>query len=108
MNTTTKTAQFTPGPWSTERDRAKSISIYGGSTFIGEVYNEVDEPSLEEQANTNLIAAAPEMYEALKRLAELQRKLHSNDENEAIGSVEYMDEIDAILLTDIIAKAEGR
>ena len=65
---TTKTAQFTPGPWSTERDRAKSISIYGGSTFIGEVYNEVDEPSLEEQANTNLIAAAPEMYEALKAL----------------------------------------
>ena len=70
----TQPAKHTPGPWSTERDRAKSISIYGGSTFIGEVYNEVDETSLEEQANTNLIAAAPAMYEALSELVKYLRE----------------------------------
>lgn len=90
-------AQFTPGPWSTERDRAKSISIYGGSTFIGEVYNEVDEPSLEEQANTNLIAAAPAMYEALHNLLNVYQE--STDDN---GSPVVLGAIDAL------AQAEGR
>ncbi len=59
-------AQFTPGPWTPERDRAKSLSLYSGSTFICEVYHEVDEPSTQQQANVRLIAAAPAMYEALK------------------------------------------
>lgn len=60
------TAKHTPGPWTPERDRAKSLSLYSGSTFICEVYHEVDEPSTQEQANVRLIAAAPAMYEALK------------------------------------------
>ena len=60
------TAKHTPGPWTLERDRAKSLSLYSGSTFIGEVYHEVDEPSTQEQANAHLIAAAPAMYEALR------------------------------------------
>ena len=58
--------KHTPGPWSVERDRAKSLSLYAGTTFIGEVYHDKDEPSTEEQGNVNLIAAAPAMYEALK------------------------------------------
>ena len=60
--------QHTPGPWSVERDRAKSLSLYAGTTFIGEVYHDKDEPSTEEQGNVNLIAAAPAMYEALRML----------------------------------------
>ena len=64
------TAKHTPGPWTLERDRAKSLSLYSGSTFIGEVYHEVDEPSTQEQANAHLIAAAPAMYEALQTLVE--------------------------------------
>ena len=58
-------SKHTPGPWSVERDRAKSLSLYAGTTFIGEVYHDKDEPSTEEQGNVNLIAAAPAMYEAL-------------------------------------------
>ena len=94
-------AQFTPGPWSTERDRAKSISIYGGSTFIGEVYNEVDEPSLEEQANTNLIAAAPAMYTLLQDATlQLARLTGSNLETYARTF--------SVLAKKALAQAEGR
>ena len=64
----THTTKHTPGPWALERDRAKSLSIYASSTFVGEVYNEVDEPSAQENANAHLIAAAPAMYEALQEI----------------------------------------
>jgi hypothetical protein len=61
-----KTLNHTPGPWILERDRAKSLSIYGDTTFIGEVYHEVDEPSPEENANARLIAAAPDLLDACR------------------------------------------
>lgn len=77
------TAKHTPGPWTLERDRAKSLSIYAGSTFVGEVYNEVDEPSAQENANAHLIAAAPAMYEALKdAIACIERTLTRKEINE--------------------------
>ena len=66
--------QHTPGPWSVERDRAKSLSLYAGTTFIGEVYHDKDEPSTEEQGNVNLIAAAPAMHEALSELVKYLRE----------------------------------
>ena len=94
-------AQFTPGPWSTERDRAKSISIYGGSTFIGEVYNEVDEPSLEEQANTNLIAAAPAMYTLLQDATLQLARLTGNN-------LETYARTFSVLAKKALAQAEGR
>lgn len=59
-------SKHTPGPWSVERDRAKSLSLYAGTTFIGEVYHDKDEPSTEEQGNVNLIAAAPGLKNALE------------------------------------------
>lgn len=64
------TPKHTPGPWTLERDRAKSLSLYSGSVFIGEVYHEVDEPSTQEQANAHLIAAAPAMYLELQNIVE--------------------------------------
>mgnify|MGYP000001627320 CR=1 FL=1 len=72
--------QHTPGPWSVERDRAKSLSLYAGTTFIGEVYHDKDEPSTEEQGNVNLIAAAPAMYEALVETMRVLRSLRDNKE----------------------------
>jgi len=56
----------TPGPWNLERDRAKSLSLYGGTTYIGEVYHEQDEPRKEEDANAYLIVAAPTLVETAK------------------------------------------
>jgi hypothetical protein len=67
-----KELQFTPGPWVASFRPAKDdyyiIGRYndGGQIFIGEVYNaDADE---QRDANANLIAASPEMYEALKQI----------------------------------------
>ena len=65
---TTKTAQFTPGPWRiSECQLGKKLLIQHGdentlSPIVGSVYH--DDGKLPQHANANLIAAAPAMYEA--------------------------------------------
>ena len=72
MKATTKTAQFTPGPWRiSECQLGKKLLIQHGdentlSPIVGSVYH--DDGKLPQHANANLIAAAPAMYEALAKL----------------------------------------
>ena len=101
----THITKHTPGPWSVERDRAKSLSLYAGTTFIGEVYHDKDEPSTEEQGNVNLIAAAPAMYEALlwaKQYLRMPNFHHDNSYNAEQWAGDYNK------LCEALAQAEGK
>ena len=103
----------TPGPWSIRtKQNLTAICTPKGEMQLSlhDVYDGLKPLSVSLQewyANAVLIAAAPEMLEAIKKLADLQRKWRSDDEKETIDSIEYTNEIDNILWTDIIAKAEG-
>lgn len=60
---TTKTAQFTPGPWSVKHDNEHDETLLQNEhTTIATVWR--TEPAYE--ANATLIAAAPELLEALR------------------------------------------
>ena len=66
MNTT-KTAQFTPGPWFT--DNYFDITSSSGDVIVRPPLSILENDRIhpnECRANANLIAAAPAMYEALK------------------------------------------
>ena len=70
---TTKTAQFTPGPWvvkSTDEDINTKTIIDSNEFWIAKVlnFNRVSDDIRESQANAHLIAAAPAMYEALSQV----------------------------------------
>jgi hypothetical protein len=62
---------FTPGPWSTD------LKIDCGSPHSeilgadGEIVAALWPPSLRDQANARLIAAAPELLEALEQIARM-------------------------------------
>lgn len=93
----------TPGPWTLERNRATSLSVYGSDkVFVGEVYNEIDEPLQTEEANARLIAAAPELLEALKLAQSWMITEPNNDEDDT----EHTRVVE--LVHETIAKAEGR
>ena len=67
MNKTTKTAQFTPGPWvvkSTDEDINTKTIIDSNEFWIAKVlnFNRASDDIRESQANATLIAAAPAMY----------------------------------------------
>ena len=103
----------TPGPWSIRtKQNLTAICTPKGEMQLSlhGVYDGLKPLTVSVQewhANAALIAAAPEMLEAIKKLADLQRKWRSDNEKKTIDSIEYMNEIDNILWTDIIAKAEG-
>ena len=103
---------YTPRPWKVvRRGTVGDFSILGTEFVSGEAQTTHTAGiafDILHEADAHLIAAAPAMYEALKKLAELQRKWRSDDEAETIDSIEYMDEIDKILWSDIIAQAEGK
>lgn len=70
---THKPAQFTPGPWvvkSTDEDINTKTIIDSNEFWIAKVlnFNRASDDIRESQANGNLIAAAPAMYEALLEL----------------------------------------
>ena len=92
--------KFTPGPWSRNIKPAKKYNtIFAGrNTHICQlsVLRLSDE---EVEHNCNLIASAPEMYEALK--ATLQLNLHTY-QNGSIGAMVF----DRI--RSAIAKADGK
>lgn len=86
-------AEFTPGPWRVERidyDRYgldASFEVMGGGeivaqTIMREIKTESERLAVDE-ANCRLIAAAPEMFEALSllraALAEMDAELHAQN-----------------------------
>ena len=105
MNTT-KTAQFTPGPWVVDDDyedeEQQAIGIVkDGHGYIAGIHmlascNNGEGFNAEDRANAHLIAAAPAMYEALHNLLNVYQE--STDDN---GSPVVLGAIDAL------AQAEG-
>jgi len=62
--------KFTPGHWKIVEDRVpSSLEVYGGTTAICECWRRANPET--EIANAHLIAAAPELYEALIACAEV-------------------------------------
>ena len=105
MNKTTKTAQFTPGPWHARRNHAETtegerINITAGSKLIAETHHAwVDWE--EQEANATLIAAAPAMYDALREAEQHLTDLAN------YGS-EGIPEPLLVSVRSAIAQAEGR
>ncbi len=70
---TTKTAQFTPGPWSINevRNEPEKLSIVDADMcFVADIWQTYMDGKSRQQDNATLIAAAPAMYEALQNLLE--------------------------------------
>lgn len=60
-------AKHTPGPWSVKESPESSYGDHN-KVYIGKTYINVDG-----EANAKLIAAAPELFEALQRATEFLR-----------------------------------
>lgn len=86
------TAKHTPGPWTWEYSRDRKCIFINGR--MAQVDADDPDPGEDPEANANLIAAAPEILEALKAF------------NSARSPEDWAR---ATMLTDAaIAKAEGR
>jgi hypothetical protein len=102
---TTPSSKHTPGPWKWAKSRGmNAYEIHGADgSYIGDVWG-VDEPvpngikREHQKPNARLIAAAPEMLEALRDVLEM---IATDDL--VPESVSYMQQARAA-----IAKAEGR
>lgn len=106
----TPKAQHTPGPWQLDVDASPSYVTIDGSAprslhiiygagenpkdvaFVGE---ERDEDREEFEANAHLIAAAPELYEALRELTERANYLLAVAEQESVARPEDFAALDA-------------
>jgi hypothetical protein len=91
-------AKFTKGPWALNKSRVVDIMSNGNNEPVASVcpYNRAP---LEVVANAHLIAAAPEMYTLLNRIAELANGDMNNIADEMLCS---FDDIELLL-----AKARG-
>ena len=96
MNKTTKTAQFTPGPWvgytNTDEGRHIISEAYAQDVIVCE--------QVHTDADISIIAAAPVMYADLRIIRDYLYKLY-DDGNMQAG--EYAASLDTTL-----AQAEGR
>lgn len=92
----------TPGPWHIDYAAAGggNIQSVNGPVANTRWFGNTQKEALEDFANARLIAAAPDLLEALKDLA---RSLSDSDED---GLTEYADVM--VAARSAIAKAEGR
>ncbi len=92
-------AKFTKGPWKITESKLQNKIIIEGDNYV---ISDVNDPTMNEDiANAHLIAAAPEMYEALLYLIPLIKELHNiTDHKLKLDNVAY--EINLLL-----AKARG-
>lgn len=100
--------QFTPGPWSADDDRTMP-EVWDASGYaiaelrsysnrkLGDPLNRIDRSEAETSANANLIAAAPDLYEAACAL------LDHFDDGTPMG--EQMPQVKALAVA--AAKARG-
>jgi hypothetical protein len=122
MSSTDQQISHTPGPWLLYRDNRRErydIGVKGqfALRLVAEVQFGFSEPAEREQhANARLIAAAPDLLEALKRLAHayVSTMESGRDRIVALGGdcdpVDVMERGDPYLriAKEAIAKAEGR
>lgn len=70
---------FTKGPWEVEASGYGSIITKDGKSMAGTFPEGLGGPSFPHEANARLIAAAPELYEALKQaVTSMQDSGYSN------------------------------
>lgn len=105
--------KHTPGPWTVIGPIGAGIWITdeSGNNQIAVVYGAANTPGAD--ANARLIAAAPELYEALKLICAMfdDRRIVRNIANDyssdwALRMLEFTKELQSILAA--LAKAEGR
>jgi hypothetical protein len=107
------TAKHTPGPW-VRRNIASARDIYiaeandGGAPSVAIVPTRVSRLADEEDANARLIAAAPDLLAALRRIVasdDAHATLHAPDDDDIARMVEYAAAFDNARAA--IAKATG-
>ena len=76
-------SKFTPGPWSVgvANDTFESdVGIHADDWIIADMCNDIrEEYGIDQEANANLIAAAPELYEALENALEVMEDGHQSN-----------------------------
>ncbi len=87
---------YTKGEWKIRAIETGHILVYCDSGLIADVYNNINGY----EANANLIAAAPDMYEALKFIITGKREDGKYDKYDAAGFIKIAEEA--------LAKAEGK
>lgn len=99
--------KHTPGPWRVIPKIDTGYMLFGGISYLGSI--EARLPSLENEANAHLIAAAPELLEALIKAKEILEQAEEIDFDDmahiAITSEDGCDLRD--LIESVIAKARG-
>jgi len=100
-------SEHTPGPWFIYKDEHEFVILQNrpvkNATAIAIVYSD-DKP---DEANARLIAAAPELLEALKKAREYVAKVNGSIAG-AIGHENTIVKPDLDLIDATISKAEGR
>lgn len=62
--------KYTPGPWQAEEDGLIDKMVVGGNYDL--IIDLTHKDGKRNEADSNLIAAAPEMYETLKKIASME------------------------------------
>lgn len=87
----------TPGPWTASEDN-NGTYVLADNDVIAHCWG------IQERNNSRLIAAAPDLLEALKKIL----KAHETDNNGAVMGEARLCEYFAKMARSVIAKAEGR
>lgn len=104
---------YTPGPWEVSGHKKNGILThcqiikrkYHGHGTVGVIANVVTSPETNE-ANANLIAAAPDLYSALNYTLGILESIEGTDIMEQIA--DFLDEdIDLVLIENALKKAKG-
>ena len=91
--------QYTPGSWQVDdsRERFRNTVIHRNGSLIAKIPNVIYPNSVDREANARLIAAAPELLEALQEALNDAETMQEPYRNEAICE----------RMRAAIAKAEG-
>lgn len=82
----TQTAKHTPGPWKQKGvTTANNGHVFCGDVHIADCINCNKLPPKEAEANAKLIAAAPDMVEALKRISSINHNLGTLTDTHMLG-----------------------
>lgn len=111
----TQNTKHTPGPWRSFSATSAAIVIAAAQTSLATIHKNLGNPALmdrdgEGEANAALIAASPELLEALKKLASDYEESSGIDRKEFEADSQFMGRHHAgyALALAAIAKAEGR
>ena len=93
--------KFTKGQWEVDKTYSTWLSVSVGGVSLCEVDSDQFDfeisPTDEQQANADLIAAAPEMYRTLGSVVKKMRKLYPHKEND----------LKIAEIVDLLAKSRG-